>query len=178
MQNLARIARLSTALYRGTSLLLPLLPLLVLGYGVWGGANPDWLKGAFAELPEGTALTGVKSSAVLAIGALALVPITLSLWQMRGLFARYRRGEILSPACAGHIRRTGIALTVLALAQFLIRPLQILVLTADNPPGARMLAIGLSSEVLWLALAGGLLVLIGWVMAEAARAAEENAGFV
>lgn len=178
MQDSARVFRLSSGLYRGTTVLLLLLPLLVLGYGLWGIAHPGWLAGAFAELPEGTTLTGTKSTAVLAIGALALGPMLMALWQMRGLFARYRRGEILSPACAGHIRRCGGALVLLALAQFLIRPLQILALTADNPAGQKVLAIGLSSEVLWLALAGGLLVVIGRVMAEAARLAEENAGFV
>ncbi|GAB1479067.1 hypothetical protein MASR2M74_16260 [Paracoccaceae bacterium] len=178
MQDKAQVTRLSTALYRGASLLLPLLPLLVLGYGLWGASNPDWLAGAFAGLPEGTRLTPWKSTAVLAIGAIALVPILMALWQMRGLFARYRRGEILTAACAAHIRRTGSALALLALAQVLIRPLQILVLTADNPAGQKILAISLSSEVLWLALAGGLLVVIGRVMAEAARVAEENAGFI
>lgn len=178
MQHNAQITRLSTVLYRGTSLLLPALPLLVLGYGLRGAGNPDWLAGAFAGLPESTQLTPWKSTTVLAIGAVALVPVLMALWQMRGLFGRYRRGEILTAACAVHIRRTGSALVLLALAQFVIRPLQILVLTADNPAGQKMLAIGLSSEVLWLALAGGLLVVIGRVMAEAARVAEENAGFV
>lgn len=178
MQNLTRIARLSDVLYRGTTVLLPLLPLLVLGYGLWGLRDPGWLNGAFPEMPAATRLTAAKSVGVLAIGALALGPICVALWQMRGLFARYRRGEILTAACAGHIRRSGVALVVLAGMQVLIRPLQILALTADNPPGEKMLAISLSGEMLWLALAGGLLVVIGWVMAEAALAAEENAGFV
>lgn len=178
MTNLARITRLAGWLYWAATVLLPVLPLLVLGVLLWGACEPGWMATAFPGLPDGTALTPAKSAAVLAIGAVALVPITMALWQMRGLFARYRAGEILTPACACHIRRAGGALTVLALVQTVTQPLQILMLTLDNPPGARQLAIGLTSEALWLLLAGGLLVVIGWVMAEAAQAAAENAEFV
>lgn len=175
---LPRIEPLARWLWRATTALLVLLPLLVLGWLVWGYAHPDWLGRSFAGLPAGTALTGAKSLAVVLVGAIGLGPVLYALTQMRDLFARYRRAEILSPACGRAIRRTGLALTGLAIWQTLALPLQIGLLTLDNPPGGRLLTLHLTGETLWLLLAGGLLVTIGWVMAEAARVAEDNAGFI
>ncbi len=178
MSDLSHIERLATRLWWTTSALIVLLPALVIGWLFWGYAHPDWLARSFPALPEATALTGQKSLAVVLLGAVGLVPVLYTLGQMRDLFARYRRGEILSPACARAICRSGIALSVLALWQTVVVPLQILVLTFDNPAGQKQLVLQISSEILWLLLAGSLLVVIGRVMAEAARVAEENAGFI
>lgn len=178
MTPLPRIERLARWLWRLTTTLLVLLPLLVVGWLIWGYAHPDWLGRSFPGLPAGTTLTGPKSMAVVLIGAIGFGPVLYALTQMRDLFARYRRAEIFSPACGQAIRRTGVALMVLALWQTIALPLQIGILTMDNAPGGKLLAVHLSSETLWLVLAGGLLLTIGWVMAEAARVAEENAGFI
>lgn len=178
MPDLRRITRTANGLYWVATILLPVLPLIVVIGLVRGWADPGWLMTAFPGLPAATAPSGMKSTAVLVLGALTLIPITMALAQMRALFARYRAGEILTPPCARHILRSGRALMGLAVLQMVILPLQILVLTADNPPGQRIVSLSLNSETLWLLLAGGLLVTIGWVMTEAARAAEENAGFV
>jgi hypothetical protein len=56
--------------------------------------------------------------------------------------------------------------------------LQVLALSWTNPPGQKMLQIGLSSDSLGFLVAGGLLTVIGWVMREAARIKAENEGFV
>ncbi len=178
MPDLSRIERLAARLWWITTALVVLLPALVVGWLYWGYAHPDWLGRSFPGLPASTALTGPKSMAVVLLGAVGLGPVLYALTRMRDLFARYRRGEILSPACARAIRRTGVALSLLAVWQTVALPLQILVLTFDNPPGEKQLVLQLGSEALWLLMAGSLLVIIGWVMAEAARVAEDNAGFI
>lgn len=178
MSTLARIERLSRWLRRATLILTLALPALTVGWLVWGLSRPDWLIASFPGLPQGTVLTGAKSTAVIALGAVGLLPVLFTLARMHDLFGRYGRGEILPPACARAIGHSGMALVVLALWQVLALPLQVLVLTADNPPGGRPLAFALNSEMMWLALAGGLLIAIGMVMAEAARIAEDQAGFV
>ncbi|GHC27144.1 hypothetical protein IQ03_02808 [Gemmobacter caeni] len=173
-----RILRLSLVLWWVVTLLLPGLPLLVLLWGWHGVREPGWLLTAFPGLPPETRLTAGKSSGTLALGLLALVPMLAALWHMRGLFALYAASEVLTPMAARRIRAIGVALALLAVAQTVLPGLQLLLLTADNPPGARIVSIALTSEMLWLALAGGLLVTIGWAMTEAARVAEENRGFV
>ena len=47
-----------------------------------------------------------------------------------------------------------------------------------NPPGERVLTISLEGADLGQVLAGGLMVVIGWAMREAAVVAEENRGFI
>ena len=98
--------------------------------------------------------------------------------ETRALFQRYRRHEVLTPTCARHIRRAGLWLVVPAGVQLILPTLTVLLLTASNPPGERMLSVSLSSQSLGFVLAGGFLTVIGCAMAEAARAAEENAGFI
>lgn len=178
MSELSRISRLAGGLHVVASLVLVAVPLLVAVF-LWRGWNdPSWLSAAFPALPEGTALTPMKSTLVIALGAVTLLPVAAALLHMRGLFSRYRQGEILTLPCARHILRAWQALVLLALVQFIILPVQIMVLTADNPAGERIVSLDFTSETLWLLLSGGLLVVIGWVMVEAARAAEENAGFI
>jgi amino acid transporter len=178
MQDMDRVARLSGWLYWVSVVLLVGLPLVVVIQLAKGWADPSWLAGRFAGLPDGTRVTAETVTGVILLGALTLIPTMVAFRQMMGLFTRYRRGEILSDACATHILRVGQALIVLAALKVLVHTGQILILTAANPPGQRQLVVAISDDTLWLMLAGALFVAIGWVMREAARVAEENEGFV
>lgn len=173
-----RIATLSGWLYSGTTALYYGLPLGLIAALTPGIASPDWLLSRMTDLPQGTAMTPFKYAAVIGIVWLALLPMFGALSHMRGLFRLYRRGDILTDTCAHHILRTGQWLVTLAGTSLLIKPLQTVLMTYDNPPGQRALAIGIDSSMLGFLLAGGLLVAIGWVMREAALVAQENAGFV
>lgn len=125
-----------------------------------------------------TGLTPPKRIALALLTAGLFAPALIALWITRGLFARYGRGDVFSYHNATAIRRIGGLLLVgtgLAIAG---RTAAVLILTHDNPPGQRSLAISLASHDLLFALLGGLLLVIGWVMAEATRQAEENRLFV
>lgn len=174
----ARIARLSGLLQTAVAAMLVLLPLAVAWSVATGLSDPEALRAQFPDLPAATAVPPGKAGAVAALGALALIPAMAALVHMRGLFALYRRGEILTQASAERIRGIGCAFVVLALAGTVLHTAQVLLLTIDNPAGQRALTIRLDSNSVGFLLAGGLLVVIGWAMREAARAAEENAGFV
>jgi hypothetical protein len=176
MSDMTRIAALSTGLYRIVTVLLVVLPVLLLVFLVRGWLNPDDLMARF----PGVAQTVSPPTALIVtlIGAISLPPLLMALAQARALFARYRAGEILSDACAGHIHRIGQMLVVLAFLGIVVPTLQVLALSWTNPPGQKMLQIGLSSDSLGFLVAGGLLTVIGWVMREAARIKAENEGFV
>ncbi|MCB2134549.1 MAG: DUF2975 domain-containing protein [Rhodobacteraceae bacterium] len=173
----SKISRLAGILQVMTVAALVLLPLAAIWAVASGLTDPDSIRPQFpdveiAMLPPGKAL------AVGLLGIVGLLPGVLALWWMRALFQGYRRGEILTPASAELIRRIGGALVVLALAGVVMETAQVLVLTIDNPAGERMLSVGFGGNFFGAILAGGLLVVIGWAMREAAHAAEENAGFV
>ncbi len=114
----------------------------------------------------------------LALGLINPLILLFTLNQMRKLFAAYTRGEVLTDHCAWLIQRIGKGFLALAIATFLIRPMQILLLTMALPQGQRSIAIGLNSEMIFFAISGGLIIVIGWAMREASAAAEENRAFV
>lgn len=174
----SQITRLSKWLYLAATVTLFALPLAALWglFSAW--SDPTQLATRFAHLPAGTAFTPTKALLTAAIGAVMLPPALLLLAEMRRLFRGYAKGEVLTAQSAIHIRRIGQCLVGLAGLGVIIPTLQGIALTADNPTGSRVLAIALTSDTIGFALAGGLLVVIGWAMAEAARAAEENASFI
>jgi len=176
MSTASNILKLSNLLYRLTSLSLVLLPLAVLGFALRDAMMPETLAERFPTLSV-TATPGTALMAALA-GLLPMIAMLYALAEMRGLFARYRKGEILTEACAARIQGLGQGLFALAALSPIAHMLQVLALTWHNPPGQKVLQISLDGSLLGFLLSGALMVLIGRVMREASRIAAENAEFV
>ena len=118
------------------------------------------------------------SVAVLVVLLISASPAIWGLWELRRLFQGYAAGAIFTVAAARRLCHCAYALLALgAIAPFGAMGLS-LALSADLPPGARRIAISISSDDLGLLLMGIILLVIARVMGEAARLAEENAGFV
>ncbi|MCV2366710.1 DUF2975 domain-containing protein [Roseateles oligotrophus] len=175
---LGRVRRLSWwvrlfCLLGGLALLL--VPAMLWSQPEWleSVARKNWLtNGAPLQLDAGSRFWGWLSSCLP--GAVLLY----ALWQVWSLFGYYRRGEIFKTGPATHLRRLGAALMVNAIAQPLSTTLAVLALTLGNPVGQRQLVLALSLEQ-YSSFGFGLAVLvIGIVMQEAARVAQENAEFV
>lgn len=161
--------------------LLCLIGLVVIGtlpFIFW--AQPEWVAEVAAstwklgklQLDLGSRLWGLAAS---------MVPTSVSLfalWQMWALFGCFAEGELLALRPAQHLRRLGLGLCTLAVAQPLGHTLAILALTWGNPKGERQLWVGLSSDHYLALLFGLLLLALSQVLTEAARVADENAGFV
>ncbi|MDO6729672.1 DUF2975 domain-containing protein [Marinovum sp. 2_MG-2023] len=131
-----------------------------------------------AGLDPALVLDGSRGFWVRLAGIIPLAALFYVLFQMAALFRRYAAGEFLTDRCADHILRIGVGLLVAVVLDMLCRPLQILLASLANPPGQRVLALSLEGADLGQVLAGGLMIVIGWTMHDAARAAEENRGFV
>jgi hypothetical protein len=173
-----RIARLS----RGVAALLTLaLWLLPVGIAVYVLLFPQllpfhpWVAAAGISprpLPLGNTV------AVLAVLMISASPAIWGLWELRRLFQGYAAGAIFTVAAARRLCHCAYSLLALGvIAPFGALGLS-LALSADLPPGARKIAISISSDDLGLLLMGIILLVIARVMGEAARLAEENAGFV
>ncbi|MEL6683192.1 MAG: hypothetical protein AAFQ09_11180 [Pseudomonadota bacterium] len=128
------------------------------------------------QLSEDT--TRIQIVAALSLGLINPLILVFTLNAMRKLFAAYKKGEVLTDGSALLIQRIGQGFLALALATFLLRPIQVLLLTITNPPGQRSIAIAVNSEMIFIALSGGLILVIGWAMREASAAAAENRSFV
>jgi uncharacterized membrane protein len=173
-----RITPLSNLLYWVCTVLAYVLPILVIVKILQGWFDPAVVVAQYAVLPSGVRVTPIQSTLVAAVAVFATYPLVATFLGMRRLFGRYRQGEILSDACASDILRIGQALFAVAATTVIVPTLQILILSWNIGPGQRLLSIGLDGSTLGFLLSGGLLIVIGWVMREAAKAAEDAKGFV
>ena len=161
--------------------LLCLIGLVVIGtlpFIFW--AQPEWVTEVAASTWKLSKLQVDLGSRLWGLAA-SMLPTSVSLfalWQMWALFGCFAEGELLALRPAQHLRRLGLGLCSLAAAQPLGHTLAILALTWGNPKGERLLSFGLSSDHYLALLFGLLLLALSQVLTEAARVADENAGFV
>lgn len=114
----------------------------------------------------------------LILAAFPVAAIEWGLWNAALLFRAYATGVVLTEETGHRLRRFGAALIALPVLAFVMRPIGTFLVTINNPPGQRQIALSADLSGLIYVVAGGLIIGIGWVMVEAARAADENRGFV
>ncbi|QDC08286.1 hypothetical protein FHY55_03080 [Oceanicola sp. D3] len=176
MSNTLSVSRWAAVLRVLTFIAMGILIAALVFAIVWA-ALPAELRRA-AGIEPGVELSPLHRASVAALGALPSLALLYVLREMARLFGRYAQGETLTHHCAAHILRIGTGLLVAVALELLARPLQTTLASLANPPGERVLAISLEGADLGQVLAGGLMVVIGWAMREAAVVAEENRGFI
>lgn len=119
-------------------------------------------------------LDGWSRAAGLAVSMLPMAVLGYLLHQAYLLFDGYRLGNVFTDAAPIRLRRIGTLMCVLAVLRPLTTTLLGIVLTMGNPPGQRIVSIGLSIDDYMIAAFGGLILAIGQVMVEAKRLADEN----
>jgi hypothetical protein len=143
---------------------------------------PDWSRNLLlARLGEtGTRLPlGPSEQAIAAL--IVAIPVGVmiwGLWHVRALFRDFAQGRVFTGTAARHLQRFGVSV----LLQGPLGPLTAtalgLALSLGNPPGQRYLVLTLSINDYFALIIGGVLVAVAAAMREAARLAEDNAGFV
>lgn len=136
---------------------------------------PDALNNTFALSPDATQW---QLSALMVLNLISPIILIWVLNEMRKLFGSYQKGEILTHESARLIQRIGQGFLTLAILRFVVRPIQSVLSTMANAPGERSITIGFDSDMIFFALCGGLIIVIGWAMREASDAASENRSFV
>ena len=96
------------------------------------------------------------------------------LWAVQTLFRRFALGLIFEPQTGVLLRRFGTALVIYSALTPLDGTITVLLATIGNPPGERLIGIGVSHHEFLVAIVGILILTTGSVMADAARMAEEN----
>ncbi|MDQ8020846.1 MAG: DUF2975 domain-containing protein [Moraxellaceae bacterium] len=100
------------------------------------------------------------------------------LWQVRRCFQRFAAGHYFELATIRHLRRFAALTCASVVVSFVCTPVLSVLLTLNNAPGHRQLALGVSSEQLFTLFIAGMVWLIAAVMTHASSLAEENAQFV
>ena len=172
MSNLRRIRRLSRVMRAACTVGMVAVPAAV---------AVSWLLldgWRFAAPALGVPVPDSLSAPALSIGlTVALIPAAIAviaLSRLRRLFGLYSGGRIFDLEAVGCLRQFAWTVLLMAILQPLIGALLSIIITLDNPPGQRALAISFGSGEIAAALLGGLMVVIAWVMGEGCRLSEEN----
>ena len=158
------------------------------------------LIGAFSSIAgtfwvwvlPGHAAATIKEAASVNIGTLALryqvlgglwscLPLCivllglLRLWQ---LFGEYACARVFSHRALVSLRGFARCMLVMGFVEPLYGAVLSVLMTWDRAPGTRELNMGFDTDNFAVVLVGAVMLAISTVMAEAARVAEDNAGFV
>jgi hypothetical protein len=149
---------------------------------------PNWIRAQIRTQLQEASAGAPTTPHGLVLGSLVLaIPISVILYGLlavRRMFAAFARGEVFTAQTARHLQ----VFAATMLAQAALRPLTAAGLWAvvwfTDPPGdrARTIAFSIDDYLLindyFALIVGGVLLAAATVIREAARIAEENAGFV
>lgn len=176
--NVNRVQQASRWLGGICGLCMVALPCILIFGLASGSYDAEAIRTEFSDIPVSSHLPALTVVGLVATKVVLLMLLLYVLWQMQRLFLGYSRGNVLTYESARHLIRAGAALLLLALADVVVGAVQVLLLTFHNPEGQRQVSIDVTEQEIGFVLAGGLLMVVGWALVEAARHAEENREFI
>lgn len=178
MSNLNRIRRAARVMSGLCLFIIYALPLsLALIWANFQGLGPHMME----QLPSQVRFETLGVGTLLAGFVISMIPVSALIYgliNLRSLFRHYSRGVIFSREQAARLRRFALAAMLSVGLQILANSLLSVLLTFNNPPGMRQLAISVSSDQLGTIFLGGVFLVIAWIMGEGSRIAEDNAQIV
>ena len=178
MSNLNRIRRAARVMSGICLFFMYALPLgLALIWINFEAIGPQMM----GQLPAQIRFETLGFGTLLAGFAISMIPASVLIYglvQLRRLFRNYSRGVIFSREQAARLRRFALASMLSVGLQIVSNSLLSVLLTFNNPPGMRQLAVSVSSDQLGTIFLGGVFLIIAWIMGEGSRLAEDNAQIV
>ncbi len=176
MNNKVRITKVSAVLYGFLSFLLAALPVGVLLYWVFINDLPETLLAV--NMQSAPLVSPPLSGSLRLLGFLAslfpLCALLSALYSLRKLFAQYRAGNFFSLAHVVLFKKTAGALFLWVVFSICFEAAQSVLFSWSNPPGSRVLHIGLQSTDVTMLGISGLVLFIAWIMDEGRLLSEEN----
>lgn len=180
-QRFERISRVSKVIVLLCGFFLILFPLGLAGLSFF------WLK--FLAMQNAAQQMGIKADEISLLARTAAyaaimvqtAPLLWALWALRRLFDGYAAGAVFTTDAARYLKIVALAL----LSTVIVRPLggglfslAMSIDTIAKPEGQGHFVLMFGSTEILIGLAGGMVLVIAWVMGEAAALAEENKSFV
>ena len=143
---------------------------------------PGWVETSASQmtvsLADLHALSGWQKYTTMSAMMIPSLVLAYGIYRLRKMFGAFAHNAIFQPEPIRHLKAFGIAL----MAQTLIKPMTgaatSVLATFHHPAGERILAIGLSNAEASTLFLGGLILVIAWVLGEAARIDDENRSFI
>ena len=176
MDNLLKIKKFSKNFHLLLSFLLVVIPLYYIMYWAFINYLPDKLITVNTpsipliphKLPIGLQLIGFITS------LLPLSALTYGLLNIRKLFSFYKEGAIFSFEHVSIFKNTSKALLLWVLLSIIYESVKSVLFSVGNPPGSRVVEVGLSSAEITTLMVGGIVLVIAWVMDEGRILTEEK----
>jgi hypothetical protein len=175
MENTQRIIAVSRQLRLTCKGLIICLPVI---YGVfWTLFNQLYNMGPLIPLPVRVDhdLPGLTRFLAFMVDMIPMGVIIYGLQKLEGLFLLYENGLIFTEQHVRCFRSLGRALIVWVGCDVVRNSLLSMVLTLDNPPGQRVITVGLGSADFAAVFVGIVVLIISWVMDEGRKIQEDQA---
>ncbi len=176
--DMKRLQRLSRFMALTCWILIIVLPVLFAWF--WAVATPAQMASKLslpANIVQGPLMVWQR----VVGGLITAVPLGLLLagmWQARRCLSLFARGQVFSLPAALALRRFAKLATVSFASSFVAETALSTLLTINNMPGMRQVAIGVSTEQIIALFFAGMVWLMAAVIAQGQQLADENARFV
>lgn len=175
MTNLLKIKKMSKGFYLLFTILMAVIPLYYILFWVCINHLPETLISNVA--PE-SFLSFPLSIKLRLLGFTAsLLPLSALIYgvaNLRRLFSFYKQGTIFSMEHARIFRKVAKALVLWCLFSILYEAAQSVLFSISNPPGSRVISVGVSSFEVTTLIVAGIALFTAWVMDEGRILSEEN----
>lgn len=176
--HLQRIRRISRLMALACVALIVLLPLALIYYWATTSTPELAMQGNLAPGVIQSPLQAWQRVAAAAITGVPLGLLLMGLWQARLCFAQFEQGQVFSVLATARLRRFAGWVAAAAFAAMVAAAVMSVVLSINNPPGARHLAIGISSNHIFTLFFAGVVWLMADIIGQGQALAEENERFV
>ena len=175
MENTQRITKASRRLVRVCTGLIYFLPVVCAAFWAFFNELYDSTSMIPLPVPVSHVLPGLTRLLAFLVELIPLTALIYGLLRLRDLFRYYEKGMIFTANNVACYRSLGKALIAWVICDVVKNSLLSIVLTLDNPPGQRVITLGLYSADFTAVFVGIVILTIAWVMDEGRRIQEDQA---
>lgn len=180
MNKIQKFSRFFRILFQFLFILQPIL--LIVFWGevyYWRTDQPGFFDGLSASfIPRSVKIlhqiTASEALYGFLIGTVPTIAAMLLFFFLIRLFKLYEQSEIFSLSSVRNIRNIGIMTLVSQVIEFIYEPVLGIILTIHNPPGHRLASITVDNYNIHYLITAIVIILVSWVMNEAAKLQEEQ----
>lgn len=110
--------------------------------------------------------------------AMPMLMLVAGMWQAKRCFDHFATGQVFTPETIGHLRRFAGWVAAAALGAIVATAVTSILLTLNNPPGSRQLAVCVNFNSLFTLFFSAVIWLMADIFRQAQLLADENQSFV